>query len=71
VKSVSSVAKLGDGDVGGESWEHISGVCESVSDADRLLFRKLRLTEHAESERFRLCACSACASYVYVMRKRS
>jgi hypothetical protein len=28
-------------------------------------------TKHAESERFLACAARACASYVYVMRRRS
>lgn len=32
MKSVSSMAKLGDGEGGGERCEHVSGVCEHVSD---------------------------------------
>lgn len=65
MKSVSSDAKVGDGDVGGEMREHVSGVHEGVSNA-RFALRDMRLgrTEHTESERFRCCACRACASYV-------
>jgi hypothetical protein len=75
VKSVSSVAKVGEGDVGGERRVHVSGVCRVLVFGSRFSRRKSAsaggLTKHAESLRFRACAWRACASYVYVMRRRS